>query len=123
MKKRTFKRRQSQKILLRAVCLVFLANGVTTSAIAAANDALNIKKLVRVVRQDCGSCHGMKLTGGLGPALTPEALKNMPAESVFATIYHGRPGTPMPPWKNMLSEAEARWIAMQLIQGFPAEGQ
>jgi cytochrome c55X len=65
----------------------------------------------------------MKLTGGLGPALTPEALRNPPAEAIFATIYYGRPGTPMPPWKNMLSEAEARWIAMQLIQGFPAEGQ
>ena len=92
-------------------------------AIATPNDALNVKKLVRVVRQDCGSCHGMKLTGGLGPALTPEALKNLPAESIFATIYYGRSGTPMPPWKNMLSEAEVRWIAMQLIQGFPAEGQ
>ena len=30
-------------------------------------------QLVRIVRQDCGSCHGMRLTGGLGPALTREA--------------------------------------------------
>ena len=123
MKKRIFKSLHSQKGLLRAICLVFFASGVLTSAIAAPNDALNVKKLIRVVRQDCGSCHGMKLTGGLGPALTPDALKNIPAESVFATIYYGRPGTPMPPWKNMLSEPEARWIAMQLIQGFPAEGR
>ena len=36
-------------------------------------------ELVRIVRQDCGSCHGMRLTGGLGPALTREALADKPA--------------------------------------------
>ncbi len=77
--------------------------------------------LVRMVRQDCGSCHGMQLTGGLGPALTPQALAAMPRESLAATIYHGRPGTPMPPWKAMLSEPEADWIAQRLQTGFPQE--
>lgn len=77
--------------------------------------------LVRMVRQDCGSCHGMQLTGGLGPALTPQALAAIPLESLAATIYHGRPGTPMPPWKAMLSEAEADWIAQRLQTGFPLE--
>lgn len=77
--------------------------------------------LVRMVRQDCGSCHGMQLTGGLGPPLTPASLTNMPLDSVIATIYHGRPGTPMPGWKNMISEADARWIAEQLRNGFPTE--
>ena len=79
------------------------------------------RALVRMVRQDCGSCHGMQLTGGLGPALTPQALQGMPAESLAATIYHGRPGTPMPPWKAMLSEQEADWIAQRLLAGFPQE--
>lgn len=74
-----------------------------------------------MVRQDCGSCHGMRLTGGLGPALTPEALAKFPLDSLVAVIYHGRPGTPMPPWKAMLSESEARWIAQRLQQGFPEE--
>ena len=37
------------------------------------------------------------LTGGLGPALTREALADKPLESLAATIFHGRPGTPMPP--------------------------
>ncbi len=77
--------------------------------------------LVRMVRQDCGSCHGMRLTGGLGPALTPAALADFPIDSLAATIYHGRPGTPMPPWRAMLSEPEARWIAQRLQQGFPEE--
>ena len=84
-------------------------------------DVVRERALVRMVRQDCGSCHGMRLTGGLGPALTPAALLDKPIESLAATIYHGRPGTPMPPWKAMLAESEALWIAQQLVAGFPAE--
>ena len=87
----------------------------------AAPDALRSRELVRMVRQDCGSCHGMRLTGGLGPALTREALAGFPLDSLTAVIFHGRPGTPMPPWKAMLSEPEARWIAQRLQQGFPEE--
>lgn len=77
--------------------------------------------LIRMVRQDCGACHGMRLTGGLGPALTREALADKPLDAMVATIVHGRPGTPMPPWRAMLSDTEARWIADQLARGFPEE--
>ena len=79
--------------------------------------------LVRLVRQDCGSCHGMRLTGGLGPALTREALADKPVAALAATIFHGRPGTPMPGWRAMISEADALWIAEQLAQGFPEESR
>jgi cytochrome c55X len=84
-------------------------------------DAARQQQLVRMVRQDCGSCHGMRLTGGLGPALTREALAGRSLDSVSAVIVHGRPGTPMPPWSAMVSEDEARWIAGQLQAGFPEE--
>ena len=77
------------------------------------------QELVRMVRQDCGSCHGLRLTGGLGPALTREALADKALDSLAATIYGGRPGTPMAPWKAMVNEAEALWIAQQLMAGFP----
>jgi cytochrome c55X len=77
------------------------------------------KQLVHLVRQDCGSCHGMTLQGGLGPSLKPEALKGKPVESLVATIHAGRPGTPMPPWHRFLTEVEARWIVEQLLAGFP----
>jgi cytochrome c55X len=79
------------------------------------------KQLVHLVRQDCGSCHGMTLQGGLGPALTPEALHDKPVDSLVATIYGGRPGTPMPPWHRFLTEAEATWIVQQLMVRFPEE--
>jgi cytochrome c55X len=79
------------------------------------------QKLVRMVRQDCGSCHGLLLTGGLGPPLTPSALREWPVESLVATILNGRPGTPMPPWGRFVTEDEATWIARNLRDGFPQE--
>ena len=77
------------------------------------------KVLVHLVRQDCGSCHGMTLQGGLGPALTPQALREKPVESLVATVLGGRPGTPMPPWHRFLSESEGEWVIDQLLKGFP----
>ena len=66
------------------------------------------RALVHLVRQ-----------GGLGPALTPEALRDKPVDSLVAVVYSGRPGTPMPPWKRFMTEAEAAWIVEQLMEGFP----
>jgi cytochrome c55X len=92
---------------------------VSTASFAVDPDSRRQKELVHLVRQDCGSCHGMTLQGGLGPALLPANLAEKPAESLVATIYSGRPGTPMPPWKQFLSEDEAAWIVRQLQAGFP----
>jgi cytochrome c55X len=94
-------------------CLAFAAS--------AEADATRERELVRLVRQDCGSCHGMNLTGGLGLPLTPEALRDKPFDSLVATVVYGRPGTAMPPWKSIISERDAEWIVRQLIQGFPLE--
>ncbi|MCO4798555.1 MAG: cytochrome c [Colwelliaceae bacterium] len=70
-----------------------------------------------MVKQDCGSCHGMTLKGGLGPALLPENVKDKPILFLQNTILYGRPGTAMPPWKTILTEQETLWIAKQLQQG------
>ena len=78
-------------------------------------------QLIRMVRQDCGSCHGIQLTGGMGPELTQARMLDIPFDSLLATIYNGRPGTPMPGWKSMISEADATWIARQLQAGLPLE--
>lgn len=79
------------------------------------------RELIRMVRQDCGSCHGMTLKGGLGSPLLPENLRDKPAEGLAATVLHGRSGTAMPPWKSKLGDVEAAWIVDQLISGFPSE--
>jgi cytochrome c55X len=77
------------------------------------------KELVRMVRQECGFCHGLRLTGGLGSPLTAEAMKDRPAETMAAVIQHGIPGTAMPPWAPFLSETESVWIVERLKEGFP----
>lgn len=68
------------------------------------------KALVHLVKQDCGSCHGMTLKGGLGPALTKDVLANKPDLLLINTILYGREALAMPPWKGILSEAEVVWM-------------
>ena len=103
----------------RAVTVVLLL--MAGSAGAQAIDDARQQRLIRMVRQDCGACHGMRLNGGLGPALTRDVMADKPLDSMAATIVHGRPGTPMPGWRPMLSDADARWIAEQLARGFSDE--
>ncbi len=104
------------------LCLALSVPGGVKRALADESPDLRRQaELVRLVRQDCGSCHGMTLAGGLGPALLPALLRDKPAESLVATILYGRPGTPMPPWGTFLNENEAKWIVDNLLKGFPDE--
>lgn len=75
------------------------------------------QQLTHIVKQDCGSCHGMTLKGGLGTPLLPEDLANKSIEFLSYTIINGRPTTAMPPWREILTEQEATWIAQQLKLG------
>jgi cytochrome c55X len=75
------------------------------------------QQLLYLLKQDCGSCHGMTMHGGLGSALLPEILREKPDEMLIITILEGRPGTPMPPWKSLLSYDDAAFIVEQLRKG------
>lgn len=101
-------------LLLGATLLPHAAHG------APPPDDARQHELRRLVRDECGSCHGLTLRGGLGPALTPDRLAPLPAESLAATILYGRPGTAMPPWRRFLGDAEAQWIVEELRRGLPA---
>ncbi len=72
-------------------------------------------ELRHLLDQDCGSCHGLTRQGGLGPALTRQALAGKPAIMLREVILNGRPGTPMPPWKSFLNEQEAEWLVRVLL--------
>ena len=85
-----------------------------------APNASRRSELITLVRQDCGSCHGLTLKGGLGPALLPETLRDKPVDGLKATLLHGRPGTAMPPWQGFITEVEAEWIIVNLQKGFPS---
>lgn len=73
--------------------------------------------LERLVRQDCGSCHGMTLKGGLGPDIRPQSLKHYDLQALRSVILDGIPETAMPPWRPLLTDAEADWIADYLLKG------
>jgi cytochrome c55X len=75
------------------------------------------RELLYLLDQDCGSCHGLTRQGGLGPALTKQALAGKSAAMLREAILNGRPGTPMPPWKRFMSESEADWLVQVLVQG------
>jgi cytochrome c55X len=76
-------------------------------------------ELIRFVRQECGFCHGIHLTGGLGSPLTAAALADKSSDALEATILYGRTGTAMPGWMPHLNESDANWIVAALLKGFP----
>ena len=72
-------------------------------------------ELIYLLKQDCGSCHGLTLKGGLGPAILATELEGKPLEYIKSVITHGRPGTPMPPWKNILTPEQIHFLAAYLL--------
>ena len=94
-------------IFLGTVLLVLLP---LSFSMAAAPSAARQAELEHLLTQDCGACHGLYLTGGLGPPLTPQALAGKSRASLIATISEGRPGTAMPAWKALLSEPDIAWL-------------
>ncbi len=86
------------------------ASGGDVSSVRAA-------ELERLVVQDCGSCHGLTMRGGLGSDIRAETLQGVDRETLAVIILDGVPGTAMPPWRPLLSEQEAYWIADYLLKG------
>ncbi len=101
------------------ICAFLLATAFPCTAWADTPAPARQAELLSLVRQDCGSCHGLRLEGGLGLPLTSQALREKSPEALKQTILHGRGGTPMPPWKPFLTEAEAGWIVDILLKGLP----
>ena len=120
------------KFYIKKCAVIFLSTLICSLAISSQANDINAsisnsttsslseqrqKELIHMVKQDCGSCHGMTLKGGLGPELLPGAIKDKPVDFIKNTILYGRPGTAMPPWKTILTEQEALWISQNLQQG------
>lgn len=118
---RTLRRRAPAWRALASGALLALTPAVVGAGEAVSPSPQRQHELVRMVRHDCGSCHGMTLQGGLGPALTREALVQRPQEYLESMILRGRAGTAMPAWQGLLDADDAQWIARQLKNGFPDE--
>jgi len=80
---------------------IFLASA--SLAIAAPSPERQ-QELRNLLIQDCGSCQ-------------PEALAGKSPEFLRHTIVQGRPGTPMPPWGGLLSDADIDWLVKILLAG------
>ncbi len=103
----------AEAVLTALACGAVAALAVLVAPIPQAR----LAELEHMVVQDCGSCHGLTMKGGLGKPLTPEALAGADPEGLAAIILDGVPGTAMPPWRPLISEPEALWIANRLLKG------
>lgn len=98
----------------RAITPLLLALMPATAL--AAPDAARLEYLLE---QDCGSCHGLYLKGGLGSDLRAASLATREEAALARAISDGIPGTAMPPWKALLSEEDIAWLAARLKMGVP----
>lgn len=99
---------------------MWLTLSLLLSASLCADDSISAgrqQELRNMLVQDCGSCHGFTMKGGLGPALLPSNLHGKSLEYISQVILDGRPATPMPSWRPVLSPVEARWLASLLLKG------
>lgn len=105
---------QSCTTMMTALLFTF-----SSCVLAAPNNQRQVQ-LQHLLDQDCGACHGLYMTGGLGPPLTHEALVGKSRDSLIATVTLGRPGSAMPGWAALLSPDDIRWLVDRLLQGKPA---
>lgn len=97
------------KILMITTCLPFLS--IATADVSSARQS----ELDTLLIHDCGSCHGLKRNGGLGPALHASDMGKYSVEALVAVILEGIPDSAMPPWGGLLSPEEARYLAEELL--------
>ncbi len=97
---------------LAALTLLWLSGNVNAEAPTTARQQV----IIKLLKNDCGACHGLTLKGGLGPSLLPQALSNKSDDLLLQTIQQGRSGTPMPPWRDFLSKDETLWLIKKLRQ-------
>lgn len=102
---------------MRSLLFAFPMLALAAVAAAAEPPPARQTELVYRLRQDCGSCHGLTLKGGLGPSLLPGALADRDDDDLTDVILHGIPTTPMPPWAFEISRAEAMWLVRVMKKG------
>ena len=114
------KRTEKKHILTTCLLLSLLLSPAVAwseTEVSQAPTAERQEALIHLLKQDCGSCHGMTLKGGLGPALLPQALADKPDYVLVGTILYGRETLAMPAWDGILTKSEVEWLVAQLKEG------
>ena len=70
------------RTFLTQLSIVAVLSLAQASPVIADAPPLDPDALKRLVHQDCGSCHGMTLKGGLGPDIRPETLSHFDAKTL-----------------------------------------
>lgn len=101
------------------ICLIAMATAIFAGKTWAngPTETIDPDRLANLVRQDCGSCHGLTLKGGLGRPLTVSHMRLLDEDTIRKIVLDGIPGTAMPGWRGLLSAKDAEWIARALREG------
>ena len=102
--------------MIRILLLTLL---LSSPLLAAEPSSIRQAEIRNLLKHDCGSCHGLTLKGGLGPALLAKRLHAFPDDFLIETIQKGRKGTAMPPWQPFLSIEETEWLVRTLLKQQP----
>ena len=102
---------------MRSLVAFLLLTSLAMAEEQSGTKAANPTALEHLVKQDCGSCHGLTLKGGLGPDIRPDAVSHYDATTLAEVVLDGIPGTAMPPWRPIMSTSDAQWIANYLLTG------
>tara|TARA_R110000822_G_scaffold159476_13_gene299297 strand:+ start:3789 stop:4154 length:366 start_codon:yes stop_codon:yes gene_type:complete len=108
----------SKRPILAGLLCLSLCSTPFSRVVASESDIDRQQELRYLLKQDCGSCHGMRLKGGLGPPLLPETLRGKPDGYLKQVISKGIPGSAMPPWENLLSDNDIDYL-VQLLSTQP----
>ncbi len=109
--------RSALSAMTAALAAAVLLAASPLSAARSEPDPAAKARLTHLLVQDCGSCHGLTLQGGLGKPLLPDTLADRSAEVLAEIILDGIPGTPMPPWRGLVTADEALFLAETLKRG------
>ena len=106
--------------MFQALCAAVFLPVLVAGAGSAAAEPVSPQRqqeLIYLLHQDCGSCHGMTLRGGLGRSLLPAALAGKSPRYLQQVISKGVPDKAMPPWEDILPAQEIDFLVTYLQQG------
>ena len=96
------------KCTFTAIPILLFSSLVFAQDVLALDSSRHAQQLFQL---HCAECHGQHRLGAIGPALLPTNLKRLRKPVAVKTIQNGRPGTPMPAFKEKLTQAEIELLA------------